>query len=291
MSELMKPELELTEQAPVAITKQPGLKTTTTVRRGPWKTILGLGEACRVGFAAPTLIEGVTGRVAAVSATRQNGGLGTLELTMSEREATEVWNLDFMEIQKPIRAWHADAENEEDRPDLAALASWERLKDLDGAWEAYQGFYTSTEMSSSTQLSGATLTLAKKILKGVEAFNVYAPILTRVSVVNNLSELEDVGKDVGAICVPEASDDVVGSAAVATLAALAKQWLKTADSLQGALDGTFQRTETWVGAEQWDGDLYPGGDGSGEDGDEEGDLGGDPDLGDTDLGDNPELRP
>ncbi len=285
MSELMKPELELTKQAPVAIVKQPGLKTTTTVLRGPWETILKLGEDCRVGFEAPTLIEGVTGRVAAVSATRQNGGLGTLELTMSERETTEVWNLDFMEIQKPIRAWHADAENEEDRPDLAQLASWERLKDLDGAWEAYQGFYTSTEMSSSTQLTGATLTLAQKILKGVEAFNVYAPILTRVSIVNDLSKLEAVGKDVGAICVPAASDDVVGSAAVATLTVLAKQWLKTADSLQGALDGTFQRTETWVGAEKWDGDLYPGGD------DDEGDLGEDPDLGDTDLGDNPELRP
>ena len=284
MSELMKPELELTKQAPVAIAKQPGLKTTTTVLRGPWETILGLCEDCRVGFDAPTRIEGAAGRVAAVSATRQNGGLGTLELTMSERETTEVWNLDFMEIQKPIRAWHADAENEEDRPDLAALASWERLTDQDGAWEAYQGFYTSTEMSSSTQLTGATLTLAQKILKGIEAFNVYAPILTRVSVVNDLSKLEDVGKDVGAICVPAASDDVVGSAAVATLTVLAKQWLKTADSLQGALDGTFQRTETWVGAEKWDGDLYPGGD-------DEGDLGEDPDLGDTDLGDNPELRP
>lgn len=283
MSELMKPELELTKQAPVAIAKQPGLKTTTTVLRGPWETILKLGEACRVGFEAPTRIEGVTGRVAAVSATRQNGGLGTLELTMSERETTEVWNLDFMEIQKPIRAWHADAENEEDRPDPGALDSWERLKDLDGAWKAYQGFYTSTEMSSSTQLAGATLTLAKKILKGVEAFNVYAPILTRVSIVNNLSGLEDVGKDVGAICVPAPSDDIVGSAAVATLAALAKQWLKTADSLQGALDGTFQRTETWVGAEKWDGDLYPGGDDTGEGGGDEGDLGGDPDLGDTEL--------
>ena len=188
MSELMKPELELTKQAPVAIAKQPGLKTTTTVLRGPWETILGLCEDCRVGFDAPTRIEGAAGRVAAVSATRQNGGLGTLELTMSERETTEVWNLDFMEIQKPIRAWHADAENEEDRPDLFALASWERLKDLDGAWKAYQGFYTSTEMSSSTQLTGATLTLAQKILKGVEAFNVYAPILTMMVLSFNASK-------------------------------------------------------------------------------------------------------
>lgn len=283
MADPIKPNLELTEQPAKSLAKQPGLKTATLVLRGPWEEIEELADQCRVGFAAPTRVEGAVGRVAAATATRQSGGYGTLELATTQREETETWNLDFLEIQKPIRNWKADAEDPDDRPNMTDLAAWERLKTLDGAWKAYSGFYKSTEMSSSTQLSGNTLKLARKIFRGIEAFSLYTPVLTRVSVVNDLSALEGLGKDIGNVCAPTGGNDIVGSAAVATLAALAKQWLKTADSLQGALDGTFQRTETWVGAEKWDGDLYPGGDDTGEGGGDEGDLGGDPDLGDTEL--------
>lgn len=305
MADPIKPNLELTEQPAKSLAKQPGLKTATLVLRGPWEEIEELADQCRVGFAAPTRVEGAVGRVAAATATRQSGGYGTLELATTQREETETWNLDFLEIQKPIRNWKADAENPDDRPNMTDLAAWERLKTLDGAWEAYSGFYKSTEMSSSTQLSGNTLKLARKIFRGVEAFSLYTPVLTRVSVVNDLSALEGLGKDIGTVCAPTGGDDIVGSLALGTLTGLAKQWLKTADRLQGALDGSFQRVEVWTGADMWDGDLYPGGTkpgdgddpGGGEDGGggnesgggDDGDLGDDFELPETPDLDVPEL--
>lgn len=293
MADPIKPNLELTEQPAKSLAKQPGLKTATLVLRGPWEEIEELADQCRVGFAAPTRVEGAVGRVAAATATRQSGGYGTLELATTQREETETWNLDFLEIQKPIRNWKADAENPDDRPNMTDLAAWERLKTLDGAWEAYSGFYKSTEMSSSTQLSGNTLKLARKIFRGIEAFSLYTPVLTRVSVVNDLSALEGLGKDIGTVCAPTGGDDIVGSLDLNTLTSMAKQWLKTADRLQGALDGSFQRVEVWTGADMWDGDLYPGGTNPG-DGDDPGggeDGGGDESGGgdDGDLGDDFEL--
>lgn len=289
MADPIKPNLELTEQPAKSLAKQPGLKTATLVLRGPWEEIEALADQCRVGFAAPTRVEGAVGRVAAATATRQSGGYGTLELATTQREETETWNLDFLEIQKPIRNWKADAENPDDRPNMTDLAAWERLKTLDGAWEAYSGFYKSTEMGSSTQLSGNTLKLARKIFRGIEAFSLYTPVLTRVSVVNDLSALEGLGKDIGTVCVPTGGNDIVGSLDLNTLTGLAKQWLKTADRLQGALDGSFQRVEVWTGADMWDGDLYPGGTNPG-DGDDPG-GGGDESGGgdDGDLGDDFEL--
>ena len=287
MADPIKPNLELTEQPAKSLAKQPGLKTATLVLRGPWEEIEALADQCRVGFAAPTRVEGAVGRVAAATATRQSGGYGTLELATTQREETETWNLDFLEIQKPIRNWKADAENPDDRPNMTDLAAWERLKTLDGAWEAYSGFYKSTEMASSTQLSGNTLKLAKKIFRGVEAFSLYTPVLTRVSVVNDLSALEGLGKDIGNVCAPTGGDDIVGSLALNTLiTGLAKQWLKTADRLQGALDGSFQRVEVWTGADMWDGDLYPGGTQPGGDDDA---SGGDFELPEPPALDVPEL--
>ena len=288
MADPIKPNLELTEQPAKSLAKQPGLKTATLVLRGPWEEIEALADQCRVGFAAPTRVEGAVGRVAAATATRQSGGYGTLELATTQREETETWNLDFLEIQKPIRNWKADAENPDDRPNMTDLAAWERLKTLDGAWEAYSGFYKSTEMGSSTQLSGNTLRLAKKIFRGVEAFSLYTPVLTRVSVVNDLSALEGLGKDIGTVCAPTGGNDIVGSLNLATLiTGLDKQWLKTADRLQGALDGSFQRVEVWTGADSWDGDLYPGGTNPGDGDDDDG--GGDFELPETPDLDVPEL--
>ena len=254
------PALDTIETFPQTISKQADLKTTTVIYRGDWKELADIGKSLKVGTtgknnssSAGNLIQGFNADneyIAGVVATRQQGGLGTLQVTFSARDEIETWNLDFLEIQKPIINWHFGLEN---GPDLQQLRKWQRLETVDGAWDAYSNFLTEVGDESS-KLTGDTLKLADKIIKGVEYFSVYTPVLTRTSVVTDLESLTLGG--VGKIGEPAAGDTAAGNVELSTLTALAKEWLKTADRLQGAVDGTFQRVEQWTGADKWDEDLY-----------------------------------
>lgn len=256
----MTESLETTETFPQTISKQADLKTTTVVYRGAWEALSQCAKDLKVGTtgkqnssAGGSLIDGFNENgdfIAGVVATRQQGGLGTLQVTFSARDNIETWNLDFLEIQKPIINWHFGLEN---GPDIQQLRKWQRLETVDGAWDAYSNFLTEVGDDTS-KLTGDTLKLAEKIYKGVEYFSVYTPVLTRTSVVTDLESLTLGG--VGKIGGPAAGDAAAGNVKLSTLTALAKEWLKTADRLQGAVDGTFQRVEQWTGADKWDEDLY-----------------------------------
>lgn len=260
-------------QATKVISKQPGLKTTTSVARMDWGDAESLANELKVGFKTTSKVNFTEGgMLAGLTATRQNGGYGTVELTITEVEETEIWNLDFMELQKPIRNWKAD--DPSDPPDMKLLRAWERLRDTAGGWEAYANFQTQLEAGSSTTLTGNTKKLAEMIFQGIEYFSVFTPVLTRISTYNDLSRVSDVGASIGTIGTPQGSGESIGNNNLATLTKLATQWLKTKDSLQGAINGSFTRIETWLGAEKWNPDLYAtaGTSGSGGDSGEGGDL-------------------
>lgn len=254
------PVLGTIETFPQTVSKQSDLKTTTVVYRGDWKELAEIAEGLKVGTtgknnssSAGNLIQGFNEGneyIAGVVATRQQGRLGTLQVTFSARDEIETWNLDFLEIQKPIINWHFGQEN---GPDIPLLRKWQRLETVDGAWDAYNNFLTEVGDESS-KLTGETLALAEKILKGVEYYSVYTPVLTRTSVVTDLAGISLGG--VGKIGAPTSSGSAAGDVDLSTLTGLAKEWLKTADRLQGAVDGTFQRIEQWTGADKWDEDLY-----------------------------------
>ena len=256
----MTESLETTETFPQTISKQADLKTTTVVYRGAWEALSQCAKDLKVGTtgkqnssAGGSLIDGFNENgdfIAGVVATRQQGGLGTLQVTFSARDNIETWNLDFLEIQKPIINWHFGLEN---GPDIQQLRKWQRLETVDGAWDAYSNFLTEVGDDTS-KLTGDTLKLAEKIYKGVEYFSVYTPVLTRTSVVTDLAGISLGG--VGKIGAPTSSGSAAGDVDLSTLTGLAKEWLKTADRLQGATDGTFQRVEQWTGADKWDEDLY-----------------------------------
>lgn len=255
----MAESLETTETFPQTISKQADLKTTTVVYRGAWDSLSQAAKDLKVGTtgmqnssAGGNSLPGFNPQreyIAGVVATRQQGGLGTLQVTLSARDEIETWSLDFLEVQKPIINWHFDKEN---GPDIGQLRKWQRLESVDGAWEAYSNFLTEVGDEGS-KLTGDTLALAEKIYKGVEYFSVYTPVLTRTSVVPNLEKIELGG--IGTIGAPSANNPA-GGLNISSLTKLAKAWLKTADRLQGAIDGTFQRVEQWTGADKWDPDLY-----------------------------------
>lgn len=254
------PDINTKETFTQTIAKQNDLMTATVVYQGDWDKIKATIENLKVGTTGKqnsssggNFIDGFNEDndfIAGAVATRQQGGLGTLQVSFSRRDQIETWNLDYLEIQKPILNWHAD---QEDGPDLQQLRKWQRLETADGAWDAYSNFLTEVGDETS-KLTGDTLKLAQKIIKGVDSFSVYTPVLTRTSVVTDLESLTLGG--VGKIGEPTAGDTIAGNVDLSTLTALAKEWLKTADRLQGAVDGTFQRVEQWTGADKWDEDLY-----------------------------------
>lgn len=260
MAEETEKTMEVTEQVNASISKQPGLRVVTKTLRGDWEGLSKCAKAAKVGrnfdSSSDPGFEGLEGKISSVQCVRVPGGLADYTVSTSEFEDVVVLELDFMEVQKPIRSWHYDAEGDK-KPDLTKLRAWERLDGNTATQADYDAYRTGPASESSSEtLSGATLTLAKMIREeGIESYAVYTPVLTKTSRLADLSKIEKLGDKIGQIDTPSASE-TVGEIDGGKLTGVAKQWLKTADRLQGALDGTFTRTETWTGADKWNANLY-----------------------------------
>ena len=100
--------------------------------------------------------------------------------------------------------------------------------------------YKYTDGAATINLVGSSLKAARLILKGVESFLTFAPVISRTSTYKSRPTPADYGK----ICTPPTT--VPGSWV----------YLKTADRIVQQTDKTYQRTEQWTGAEEWSTDLY-----------------------------------
>lgn len=93
------PVLDTIETFPQTISKQADLKTTTVIYRGDWKDLADIAKRLKVATtgknnssSAGSLIQGFNADneyIAGVVATRQQGGLGTLQVTFSARDEIE----------------------------------------------------------------------------------------------------------------------------------------------------------------------------------------------------------
>lgn len=239
---------------PRGLSKQPGLTLTTRTWVGDYDALEAYAANLTVGRkVSGTSTSGVTdvpdGFLASAELTALNGKRGRLTLTIAKhQDGVEVWGLEPAEIQKPIRTWKADAENTSDRPDLALLDNWAAQAGNQALAEDYNNYRWYGQ-----ELSGNTRKLAEMIRQGIESYLVYTPVVTCVTRLNEIPD--DIGEDLGKICKPASKDSDMKDA-VTKLAALAEDWLKTADRIQGALDGTFTRTQQWTGADKWNENLY-----------------------------------
>ena len=265
MADGPKIEFEAKEQTS-SIVKQPGMKVTTKVYRGAWEDLKeGVGNQV-VGRELSTgsgmgYVSDIQGTVSHASCQRVPGGLADLTLTTVERESIILWNLDFMEVQKPIRAWHADETEATKKPDLTKLSAWETFKEQTATRTYYDSYYwkdPSGVTGSGTEdckLKDATFTLAKMIREdGIETFSVFTPVITKVTYLESVPD--DLGANIGKVGAPSGSEDPFGSVNIGNLTALAASWLKNTDRLQCALDGSLVRTEVWIGAKVWNANLY-----------------------------------
>lgn len=241
---------------PRSLSKQPGLTLISRSWVGDYDSLEDFAKLITVGREIQTnSSSGINaddipeGFLASAELTALNGKRGRLTLTIAKhQDGVEVWGLEPAEIQKPIRTWKADAENTSDRPDLALLDNWAAQVGNQALAEDYNNYRWNGQ-----ELSGNTRALAEMIRQGIESYLVYTPVVTCVTRLNEIPA--DIGVDLGKICVPKSNDDDMDEA-VSKLAGLAEEWLKTADRIQGALDGTFTRTQQWTGADKWNANLY-----------------------------------
>lgn len=241
---------------PRSLSKQPGLTLISRSWVGDYDSLEAFAKTLTVGREIQTnSSSGINaddipeGFLASAELTALNGKRGRLTLTIAKhQDGVEVWGLEPAEIQKPIRTWKADAENTSDRPDLALLDNWAAQAGNQALAEDYNNYRWNGQ-----ELSGNTRALAEMIRQGIESYLVYTPVVTCVTRLNEIPD--DIGEDLGKICVPKSKDSDMKDA-VTKLAALAEDWLKTADRIQGALDGTFTRTQQWTGADKWNENLY-----------------------------------
>lgn len=231
---------------PRSLTKQPGITMRSNSWVGDYATLEAKAAAWEVGVTSIQTVGSSmenfpAGYVASVELQPLKGGRGRLIVTCAQQSDTPVWGLEMTEIQKPIRNWHA-TEAEGTKPDTALLAGWENqkgIKDLAKEYDAYR--------YNGQALTGETLTLAKMIREeGIEYYVVFTPIITCVTRHNGVPQ--DVGKNIGKIETP--------ADAPANLSSAASAWLKTADRLQGSIDGVYTRTQQWTGADKWNTNLY-----------------------------------
>ncbi len=156
------------------------------------------------------------------------GNLGTLTIevgaddTGGTVELSVRYEILWQQLEKPILShplFAADAE---------AVAKWAESEDRAKTYDA---------------LPSEQKSVAERILKGIESYLVWSPVLTKTSTYSNRPTTGGCG-------VREAPP----SAAVPPSG---YEWLKTADQAVQQDDGNWVRTQQWTGADEWDAVLYP----------------------------------
>ena len=209
--------------------------------------------------------------VSAVSAPRRQGGIWTLQLTVTQLRYVMIWTLDYVEVAKPIRTWLAGTT---DAPDLAQLKKWELAGEKED-WENYDNYQT----VDGVALEGNTLTLAKMIReKGIESYTIHAPVAT--CQLNYATFPAGVGafldKQFSALPTIEtgwkdlcAGDPDAVRQELDGLCPDGGAWLGAGDRVNPNADGSYTRTVQFTAANAIDENLYPSG-GSGTGGGTEG---------------------
>lgn len=223
-----------------------GTGVTTTLPQGSDNSEGSTGHAAGVGYAKPCNVQ----------LSRTNGNRGQLVVSFSQNRKTSVWTVDFVEVSKPIRTWHAD--KTEGKPDLAQIRQWEQNE------TANPGLYWAFKKDSANELSGDTRALAEMISKGIDTYSLYVPVVSctiNVATPPNLTDHapgkidnpdspygwndandNDVAKIIGDLENPRTGQPY--------------QWLLCASKVSSNSDGTYQWTKSWQAADSIDERLY-----------------------------------
>lgn len=202
----------------------------------------------------------------AASIRREEGGVGVLELTITQARVQGVWGLDFAEVSKPIISWRTPGTPRSYTgsgkvPDVATVRAWQKLGAANPAADDYVNFRV-----DGVKMSGATLKLAQMIYRGIESYVVYVPVVTwqcRVFEPPDIS-IFPMGQQLDGISAPHGIPDLGEKQFVDNINGLVSPWttepyiwVRTANKVSTNADGTFTWLMQFTAAEKADSDLYP----------------------------------
>lgn len=259
--------------------------TKTETWTGPYSEILAKAKALPIGNddgVAPDLAQMAQGRVhpmdapfvSANSMSRAAGEIWTLTLEYTQLFAVSQWSVSFNAVEKDIHTWMSDADNEDDRPDIALVRAWEALEPQS---EGYRNYTV-----DGNALDGNTLELAQMIARGVTSYTLYQPVVSctyatrhAVAVGGSLNHVYDgesemldaIDKNAAGSRPTEMmqGQPVTGadlSTMLPTDVATPKSnvhhilWVMSSDRLQHNADGTFTRSIEFTGVTSVDKNLY-----------------------------------
>lgn len=207
---------------------------------------------------------------------RTQAGRGVLSVTYEATRSICAWGIDFTEVQKDIRTWRQGEEEEGNRPDLSVIASWEALKG-DAAHSAMYANLKYYENGAERKIGdGPTKQLAEMMLRGVESYSIWIPVVSCQATSFNpgiVGAWGPVGANLGRISAPTATDemfDKLGGIDVGTIlsglsqetspavssAGKERKWILTADRMTMNGDGSFTRNLQWTGFGDVEQNLY-----------------------------------
>ena len=180
-----------------------------------------------------------------------NGGMALLSVTVRDATSSRyvdtdgdreiVYEAEMAQIEKPILA----------HPDFRAYSREIELWRAGSAGDRADLMFWDGD--NHVALVGKARDAAALLLKGIESYLVFAPVLRRTTKdpKKPRNAFPGIGGKCGKIVVPPAK--------ARKLAAGKWDWLKTADRVQTASAGGSERVEEWTGADEWEKTLYKDG--------------------------------
>lgn len=241
-----------------------GLRRMTYTLQGAWDNLLPIFKNLKQGCKPEKLDKPLSDIsdlddkvVAAARVARGSAGLAEMTVTFLDPIDVKYWSLDFVPVTKDIHSWKADDKDEDKRPDLSQIVRWEQCG-ANGDLESYNSYLPGP---GEPAMEGNTLTLAKKIRKGVQSYTIHTPVITITIVKSDIYDYLATGPIIDNVYSGSSvGETIVGSDAgsfpVLQATSLKDKWMLTSHRISGNPDGTFNCVQQWTGVDDVDPDLY-----------------------------------
>lgn len=113
----------------------------------------------------------------------------------------------------------------------------------------YEAFKYHNQVSAVMTLSAEEQAVAEKLKKGVEGAMRFYPTIQKTTTYGK-GKIAGVGQGLAYISTPGSPWDSI------TIGGATASWLKVGDDVTRNADGTQTRVESWMGAKEWDENLY-----------------------------------
>jgi hypothetical protein len=130
-------------------------------------------------------------------------------------------------------------------PHRGNLEAWRKEPDP----SLYDSFQYRNQVGAVLQLSGEEVKVAQKLAAGVEGAMRFYPTIQKTTTYGK-GKIADVGQGLAYIDTPGSPWDSI------TIGGATAVWLKVGDDVTRNADGTQTRVESWMGAKEWDENLY-----------------------------------